>query len=127
MDTSAQLQTPTRNEILYEIIDRAVILDRVGGDEELLREITAIFMEEYPSLIHEIEVAVHDSDAKRLEKAAHSLKGSVANFGAHRATQAAYRLETLGRRGELGDASVALNDLLFEFHQLQPALEDLVA
>jgi hypothetical protein len=40
-----------------EVIDRAVILDRVGGDEDLLREITAIFLEEYPALIEEIRTA----------------------------------------------------------------------
>lgn len=109
----------------FEGIDRAMILDRVGGDEDLLREITVIFLEEYPSLILEIESAVTCVDAKRLERAAHSLKGSVANFGARGATQAAYRLETLGRRGELAEVGPAFEDLVAEFLRLQPALEDL--
>jgi two-component system, sensor histidine kinase and response regulator len=125
MDISAQPVTSASGSAHSEIIDRAMILDRVGGDEELMHEITAIFLEEYPSLIEEIQAAVSVVDAKRLERAAHSLKGSVANFGATGATQAAYRLETIGRRGEMHLAAAALNDLLTEFRALQPALEQL--
>lgn len=114
MNTSAQ-----------EILDRALILDRVGGDEDLLREITGIFLEEYPSLIEEIRTAVGGGDAKRLERAAHTLKGSVANFGAQHATQAAYRLETMGRHGQLQDSTSAFEDLVARFEQLHPVLEQL--
>ena len=125
MNIPAQLPSANHGAGHSELIDREMILDRVGGDEELLREITAIFLEEYPSLIEEIQLAVSGVDAKRLERAAHSLKGSVANFGARAATQAAYRLETLGRSGEMHQARSALNDLLAEFRALKPALEQL--
>lgn len=109
------------------LIDRAAVLDRVGGDTDLLRDITAIFLSEYPALVHEIREAVMASDAKRLERAAHSLKGSVSNFGAQAATQAAYQLEVIGRRGELQEAGMALKELLEEFEQLEPVLESLAA
>ena len=108
------------------VVDRAALLDRVGGDEDLLREIASIFLDEYPALIQEIRTAVAAMDAKGVERAAHSLKGSVANFGAQSATEAAFRLETLGRSGRLEDAPVALDDLLSEFQQLHPALMELV-
>ncbi|HYP09749.1 MAG TPA: Hpt domain-containing protein [Bryobacteraceae bacterium] len=124
---SFSAQPPTSVANLGGIIDRAVILDRVGGDEELLREITAIFLEEYPSLIDEIQAAAGAGDAKRLERAAHSLKGSVSNFGAQGPTQAAYKLETMGRRGEMQEVGSAVDDLLYEFGQLRPALEDLAS
>jgi two-component system, sensor histidine kinase and response regulator len=109
------------------VVDRAALLDRVGGDEDLLREIASIFLDEYPALIEEIRSAVGALDAKGIEGAAHSLKGSVANFGAQAATQAAFRLETLGRKGQLDEAPVAFDELLSEFQQLHPALLALVA
>lgn len=109
------------------LIDRTAVLDRVGGDVELLREITNIFLAEYPALIRQIQEAVASCDAKKLERAAHSLKGSVANFGAQRAIDASYRLETIGRRGHLDEASGALADLVMQFQQLRPILEDLAA
>lgn len=125
MGTSADVQMPLGNGSGSAIIDRAIIMERVGGDEELLREITAIFLEEYPSLMNEIKAAVATRDAKRLEESAHALKGSVANFGATAATQAAYRLETLGRHGDMQNADRAFEDLLVEFQHLHPALEAL--
>jgi two-component system, sensor histidine kinase and response regulator len=118
MSTTAQLASDRQPAL----IDRAMILDRVGGDEDLLREITSIFLSEYPGLIEEIASAVAKWDSKQLERAAHSLKGSVANFGAQGATEAAYRLETIGRNGSLKEAPSALRDLLFHFQQLQPYL-----
>jgi two-component system, sensor histidine kinase and response regulator len=108
------------------VVDRAALLDRVGGDEDLLREIAAIFLDEYPALIEEIRSALDVLDAKGIERAAHSLKGSVANFGAQAATQAAFRLETLGRKGQLDEAPRAFDDLLWELQQLHPALLALV-
>src|SRR3954463_15698749 len=94
------------------LIDREAVLDRVGGDEDLLRDITSIFLAECPTLIGEIQEAVVSGEAKRLERAAHALKGSVSNFGALSATQAAHRLEVIGRRGELDEAGTALAELL---------------
>ena len=123
MQTTARLQyrhQPT-------LIDRTAVLDRIGGDHELLRDITAIFLAEYPALLGEIQEAVAARDAKKLERAAHSLKGSVSNFGAHAATEASYRLEIIGRRGQFEEASAALSELLVQFQQLQPLLEDLAA
>jgi len=106
-------------------IDRTAVLDRVGGDVALLREITTIFIAEYPALIGEIQEAVASRNSKKLERAAHSLKGSVANFGAQAAIEASYRLEVMGRRGRLDEAPEALADLVMQFQQLQPVLEDL--
>jgi HPt (histidine-containing phosphotransfer) domain-containing protein len=106
-------------------LDLVAVLERVGGDEELLSEITAIFLEDYPSLIREIKAAIEAGDAKRLEVAAHTLKGSVANFGAQDAIEAALRLEQLGRNRQMLEAPEALRVLEARFSLLHPALEQL--
>jgi two-component system, sensor histidine kinase and response regulator len=107
------------------LIDRATILDRFDGDEDLLREISSIFLNEYPNLVDEIRIAVERSDPKGLERAAHSLKGSVSNFGASGATNAAYTLETMGRKHQMTQAKEALNELVLQLYQLRPELEEL--
>jgi HPt (histidine-containing phosphotransfer) domain-containing protein len=109
------------------VIDRTALLDRVGGDVDLLREITNIFLAEYPALIGDIQEAVASRDARKLERAAHSLKGSVANFGAQGAVDASYRLETIGRRGLLEEAPDALATLLMDFQRLHPVLDGMAA
>lgn len=109
------------------LIDLETILDRVGGDQELLREITGIFLAEYPALLADIQAAIEAGDAKRLERAAHSLKGSVANFGARAATDVSFQLEIMGRKGHLEHSPEAFAELLTRFRQLQPCLEALAA
>jgi HPt (histidine-containing phosphotransfer) domain-containing protein len=116
------INVTSANATTAPVVDRVALLDRVGGDEDLLREIASLFLNEYPATLQEIRRAVGARDSKAVEQAAHSLKGSVANFGAPGATRAALRLETLGRKGQLDEAPLALNELLFEFQQLHPAL-----
>ena len=56
-------------------LNSAVALERLGGDEELLREVARLFLEEYPVLLLEIRQAVAAQDAEALQRAAHSLMG----------------------------------------------------
>src|SRR4051794_41096338 len=83
------------------------LLDRVGGDSSLLREIAAIFLDEVPGLLAEMEAAADAGDALRLQHAAHAVKGSVANFEVAPVTQAALTLELMGTTGDLSDVEEA--------------------
>ena len=101
-----------------KVLDRTVAMARVGGDVELLREISALFLDEYPRVLITLHQALAEGDSKTFERAAHGLKGSVANFGARAAVDAAFRLERLGHDQKLGEVSQALASL-------ELALEDL--
>ena len=91
-----------------QVLDRATALARVGGDLDLLKEIGALFLDEYPRALDEIHKALATGDAKMLERSAHGLKGSVANFGARAAVDAAFQLEQFGRAHKLDQAPRAL-------------------
>lgn len=108
-------------------LDHAVVLERLGGDEALLQEVAQLFLEEYPALMSEICAAAQDGDARRVERAAHSLKGSIANFGAEPAVQAALAVETIGRSGDLAGAQEAYAQLAVLMLQLHPCFEQLAA
>ena len=106
-------------------LDRELALTRVGGDAELLQEIAALFIEDYPGVLAEIRAAAARGDAKGLEHAAHGLKGSVANFGAQAAVDAALQLELMGRAGHLSRVSEAIDTLAGALEALRPELETL--
>jgi HPt (histidine-containing phosphotransfer) domain-containing protein len=110
-----------------EVFDKAAALDRVDGDVELLAELAGLFLEDCPSLLQQIQEAVAASDSKKLAQAAHTLKGSVGNFCAKPATEAALRLEMMGRSGDLALAVPALMDLEKAMERLRPLLEALGA
>ncbi len=92
-------------------LDRQVALSRVGGDVELLKEIAVLFLEDYPKSLADLRDAAARADAKALERAAHGLKGSVANFGAAAAFEAARTLEELGRARNLAPAAAVIAQL----------------
>jgi HPt (histidine-containing phosphotransfer) domain-containing protein len=109
-------------ELESSLIDRAAVLERVGGDEALLREIIEIFLAEYPPLVADIRSSVERQDAAALERSAHTLKGSVSNFGARSATEAALDLELMGRRKALHLAPRVVETLKGELDALHSVL-----
>ena len=100
-------------------------LSRVGGDVELLKEIANLFLDDYPNSLHDLRQAVDAGDARRIERAAHGLKGSVSNFGAAPAVEAAMKLETLGRAQQLTEVEQVLHTLELVLAALRPELESL--
>jgi two-component system, sensor histidine kinase and response regulator len=91
--------------------DRAAALDEVDGDEELLAELARVFLEDSTRLLSEVQAAAAAGDAGQLMRAAHALKGSVANFGARRAVEAALRLESMGKYGDVSEAAPVVKEL----------------
>jgi HPt (histidine-containing phosphotransfer) domain-containing protein len=69
-----------------------------------------------------IQTAIIHGDGRALERAAHSLKGTVMSFGAQTAGAAALRLEVMGRGGDLTQAAMACAELEREVAQLGQAL-----
>lgn len=107
------------------ILNEAELLERVGGDVEFLREIASMFLEQCPRMVDEIRRACDRGDAEALQHTAHTLKGCVANFGAGPAREAAYRLEKIGRSGDLSPAPAACSKLEGELARFIEALSEL--
>ena len=105
--------------------DKDLALSRVGGDDELLKDIALLFLEDYPQVLGELKTALAAGDAHKAERSAHSIKGSVANFGAPEAVAAALAIEQFGRAGSLDAARVALPRLEAALAALRPELEAL--
>jgi HPt (histidine-containing phosphotransfer) domain-containing protein len=105
-------------------LDLAAALDRIGGDRALLAEIARLFLGEYPALLAQIHAAHQRGDAQQLERAAHSLKGSAANFGARRVVESAFAVERLGKAGDLSAAGPAIAELEAELATIKPELDE---
>jgi len=106
-------------------IDRSEVIARVGGDELLARRIAGLFLENYPLLLDGIHEAVRMRDAPALRNVAHTLKGSVSNFPAAEAFEAAQRLEKMAQSGELAEVDLAVEALEQAVQRLRPVLEGL--
>jgi CheY-like chemotaxis protein len=115
-----------------QVLNKAALLARVDGDLELLRELVELFLRDHPRRLDEIRQAVALGRNDDLVRAAHALKGSVGNFAAKDAVEAARRLEMMGHNGELTDsdgrtlAEEAFLSLEAEIARLESALLTLV-
>jgi two-component system, sensor histidine kinase and response regulator len=106
-------------------LDGARLLNRVNGDAELLAELIGLFLGECPGLLEQVRAAVAARDGDRLRAAAHALKGSVSNFDATAAFDAAVQLEQIGRARDWALARKGLAALEAAAADLQSALAEL--
>jgi PAS domain S-box-containing protein len=105
-----------------EVLDEALLMSRVDGDLELLKDLVDLFLEDCPRLLDEIRVALDQKDAGTTERGAHSLKGSTGNLAAKLASEAALKLESVARAGDWVRAEDALRELESQLEHLKPAL-----
>jgi signal transduction histidine kinase/ligand-binding sensor domain-containing protein/DNA-binding response OmpR family regulator len=107
------------------VMDRNAALARAGGDLPLLKELAGLFCETSPPLMAEIRRAIDAQDANALRNAAHTLKGSIANFSARRAADAAAELEAVGAQKTWERAAELWSVLERELALFNRALGDL--
>lgn len=98
------------------------LLQRVGGDEKLLRRMVNTFLRDAPKRVRGISLALQHKDADSLSAFAHALKGSVAMFGADQARQYSQDLENLGRKRDFKAARRVAESLKEEIAKVQENL-----
>jgi two-component system sensor histidine kinase/response regulator len=114
--------TPGSQEPLT--LDVALVLERFGGDESLLRETAGMYSAESGILLNKIERARVESDLPNLQSAAHTLKGMCRTFEANEAAQAAYNLERVAEAGSAG-TDQQVEELKSEVRRAAQALSEL--
>jgi CheY-like chemotaxis protein/HPt (histidine-containing phosphotransfer) domain-containing protein len=107
-------------------LDREAVLARVEGNRELLRELVGLFLKDCPGHLVRIREAIACEDGPGLRRAAHALKGSVSNFAAGRASEAALRLERMADQAGMAGADEAYAELEVAVEQLKTELRALV-
>jgi HPt (histidine-containing phosphotransfer) domain-containing protein len=137
-DATPQTSTPSKAEIC-RIIDTEEILRRMGGDQELLQELSTMFLQSLPKQLEQLRAAVSSGDLGELGRIAHSLKGSTGNFSAHLAFEAVKQLESAARTAAADEEAGNLDsdrraavyeaaaDVIREAERVQSVLEPLAA
>jgi len=108
---------------MNEIFDPNEVLDQIGGDEDLLKELIDIFKDSYKEDLSSIADAIDSGNCEDIRSAAHRMKGSVGNFGRKRAFEAAYLLETHAREGKMDLIMGSFEELSSEIQRLVDRLD----
>lgn len=102
--------------------DLGAALNAVDDDRELLCRMIELFVKQSHSLVQATDAALARGDCVAVERAAHTLRGSVCNFGAKKAFEAASRVEHMARRKDLAGAAQAHVALAAALRELEPSL-----
>lgn len=105
-----------------QLLDGRALLAQVDGNVRLLGKLTRLFLADCPAKLSQIRQAVASRDPQGLQRAAHDLKGSIANFAARDAFEAALKLEMMGKQKELTGVEDAYLTLAKEIRRLTRAL-----
>lgn len=97
-----------------------------GDNDEFLREIAGIFLEDTPLRIAELDQSLSAGDVSKFTRAAHSIKGSSANLGAVALRASAEKLEHLSRTKGLGEVTALVASVKVEFSRAQAELQALI-
>ena len=100
-------------------VDIEKALEQMGGDEDLLQEVLAMFVDAAPELLESLQQARTESDPKQLKSAAHRLKGVAANICAQSTEQVAAQLEQIGLSGTVADTEPLLGELELHLDRIQ--------
>ena len=104
------------------MVDWTAALANVGGDESLLRELTAIFLKESPEWMKTIEEAIAENDRDSLRLTAHKLKGALETLAASSVAAQARTLELIARGNTSGDPVPVFAELQHQLRQLTNTL-----
>ncbi len=99
------------------------MLEILDGDMDMLYELIAVFVEDAPGQLDDIENALTKSNAQDLRRAAHTFKGSVSNMGAPLLTDKALALEKMGLENRIDDGPAAYRELRGDADNLLAALK----
>jgi HPt (histidine-containing phosphotransfer) domain-containing protein len=116
----------SKDAVSKDVMNVDDALRRLGGDEELLRDIVQIYLEDAPGIIERIHNAAAQSDTNALQRAAHSLKGLGATLSASEVVGAAARLEHMAASKNLSDTAKAVAEVDRHVSDLNAAVQQLL-
>jgi signal transduction histidine kinase/CheY-like chemotaxis protein len=122
-DSSLQEETTVSDiKPVQDIFDKASLLDRLMGDEELANEILGGFLEDVPRKFAALKEALDKRDAPSVLREAHTLKGASADVGGKALLETAFEIERAGEAGDLETVKACMPELEAQFERLKEAM-----
>jgi len=108
-----------------EIFDYQELMNRMGGNEEFIKEIIKDFPTYLSGQIRELNAALNEKNSEKIRYHAHTIKGMCANMAAHRLTDTARQIELAGKEEKTDTACHLTRIMEHESVILQSVLSDM--
>jgi two-component system sensor histidine kinase/response regulator len=121
LERPAAVVPPGAAEAVHDptVFDREALLARLMGDEDLVEDIVACFLDDSAVQMDRLRDHVRAGDTALAEGRAHTLKGSAANVGGIAMSATASDVERAGRAGRMADVIALMPELERRFEMLQ--------
>jgi HPt (histidine-containing phosphotransfer) domain-containing protein len=103
--------------------DLKELMERLGDDQELLRELLVMFREDVGINLEKTRSAIGTGDYEGLSRTAHTMKGMLKNLSMGAAAETAAALEKASRENRQGDSKELLEKLVKELEGILPEVE----
>ena len=105
-------------------IDLSYALKATDGDLALLQEVLEAFLEEYPTLLAQLEAALSTGNNAVVQRASHTINGTLRLFGNVPSRAIAETLEQMGASGSLENATESYESLKMSLSTLRLQILD---
>ena len=124
-ETEASIQHSIEDQQVSPVVwDRAGLLERLMGDEELAGIILQGFLIDMPRQIEALREYLEAGDDAGAERQAHTIKGASANIGAEALRTLAVELEQAGKSGDLEGMKTRMEELNQMFAEFRKEAEN---
>jgi len=103
------------------------LLEMIGDDPEMIREIVDSFLDDAPERLAEIATGLAVGDAGLVRRAAHTLKANGLTFGATAFAQACRDLEEAASTDHLDSAARMAAEVERTWSAVRPEIQELAA
>jgi len=114
---------------MEQVLDMSVVEELLSfsddGDPELLLDLIQMFLDDGPEKVRAVHEGVLAGDFDKMERAAHSLKGSSGNLGAHLLQDTCEKIQVATRQRQLDESRQLASELDAKFAEAESALRRL--
>ena len=96
------------------------------GEPDVLAEIFNLFLSDVPKRIDALRAAVQSGDAARVQRTAHSLKGSSGNIGARAMHEVCRQIDEGAKEGDLHTLQPLVDTLVGEYQRVETEIRRLL-
>ena len=124
-DDSRQLKKHNTNSSAHAVFDQSGLLVRIGNDVNLMKDLAALFVQDTPAVLNEIQDSAQKNNFPKLADVAHTLKGSTSNIGALEMMNYCVKLLQAAKGEDAGTIARLIPELLAAFDTFKTSVERL--
>lgn len=90
------------------VLDRPLILDRLGGDEGIFSMMVDLYLQDVDNVASALVAALESGEVDTLMREAHTIKGLLATFSDDSGAAKAFAIERQARHGDISGLQPAV-------------------